>query len=362
MSRVPHQGSSPIAFTLSCPPELCRLLDEGREQGCLEGARLDAALQQADLPGEQLEELLAACAEAGIEILEGEGTASEPSTLELSLRTASSDPLALYLRQITKVPLLSAVQEVSLARRIERRDAAAQRQLIEANLRLVVSIAKRYQGRGLPLLDLIQEGNLGLMRAVDRFDYRRGYKFSTYASWWIRQAIARGLADQARTIRLPVHIVEFKGRLLRVQRQLLQERGREPTPEEIAAELGATPQKVHELLWASQQPLSLQTPVGEEGESLLVEFVADRDSPSPAEQVERIAQREDLGRILTLLNPRERSIIALRHGLAGEHAHTLEEVGRRLGLTRERIRQIEAKALAKLTTYLGARSLLDFLD
>ncbi len=370
MSRVRPERSNAAPFTRPCAEELCRLLAEGREQGYLEGARLAAALREVELGGEQIEELLAACAECGIEILEDEAPAAAepgreaelPAKLDLTLKTATSDPVRMYLKEIAKVPLLTAEDEVSLAKRIERRDVAAKDKLIAANLRLVVSVAKRHVGRGLPLLDLIQEGNLGLMRAVEKFDYRRGYKFSTYATWWIRQAITRALADQARTIRLPVHIVEQVNTLMHVQRQLLQDSGREATPEEIAAEMEATPQKVRELLKVSQEPVSLQTPVGEAGEALLVEFVADDASPSPPTTVEGLLQNEDLDLVLEMLTSRERKIIALRFGLAGGRPHTLDEVGQQFGVTRERIRQIEAKALIDLKAQRSARHLRDFLD
>jgi RNA polymerase primary sigma factor len=273
VSSAPRDSIGAVAFALPCPADLCHLLAEGREQGFLAGALIGAALLDSELDAEQIEELLDACSECGIEILEDEGptpvatgTDEElPAKLDLSVKSASSDPVRLYMREIAKVPLLSGVEEVSLARRIEHHDMDAKRKLTEANLRLVVSVAKRHLNRGLPLLDLIQEGNLGLIRAVEKFDYRKGYKFSTYATWWIRQAITRGLADQARTIRLPVHINETLNKLIRAQRQLLHDSGREPTPEELAAEMGTTPQKVRELLKASREPVSLQTPVGDEG-------------------------------------------------------------------------------------------------
>ncbi len=370
MSQAPQGGTSSAPFALPCTEELCRLLAEGREQGYVEGARLAAALREVELGGEQIEELLVACADAGIEILEDEaptppesGREEElPARPNLSVQAASSDPLRRYLTAISKVPLLSAAQEVSLARRIERHDAAATRQLIEANLRLVVSVAKRQVGRGLPLLDLIQEGNLGLMRAAEKFDYRRGYKFSTYATWWIRQAVSRALADQARTIRLPVHITEALSTLLCVQRQLRQDSGREPTREEIAAEMEVTPRKVRELLKVSQETVSLQTPLGDEGELLLGELVPDTDSPSPPADVEALVQSEELALVLETLTPRERAVISLRFGLGGAQPHTLAEVGQQFGVTRERIRQIEAKTIAQLRTDGPAQGLRDFLD
>ena len=268
----------------------------------------------------------------------------------------------MYLREIGKVALLSAAEEVALAKRIERHDMEAKRRLIEANLRLVVSIAKRYVGRGLPFLDLIQEGNLGLMRAVEKFDYRRGYKFSTYATWWIRQAVTRGLADQARTIRLPVHMGEMINRLMRVQRQLLVELHCEPSPEQIAAEMGTTPQKVREILKISQAPVSLESPIGEEGDAQLGDFIEDEETIAPPEAVSEILQKEELDAVLGTLTHRERKIIELRFGLKGEHPRTLEEVGQRFGVTRERIRQIEAKTLAKLKSYRESKRLRDFLD
>jgi RNA polymerase primary sigma factor len=370
VSQAQQHSTSSIAFALPCTEEVCRLLAEGREQGYLESGPIAAAFHDAELGGELIEELLAACGECGIEILEDEtptppepGREEElPAKLDLSVKTATSDPVRMYLRQIGKVPLLSAVEEVSLARRIERHDMAAKSKLIEANLRLVVSVAKRHVGRGLPLLDLIQEGNLGLIRAVEKFDYRRGFKFSTYATWWIRQALTRALADQARTIRLPVHITEALNRLIRVQRQLLQDSGREATPEEIAAEMETTPQKVREILKVSQETVSLQTPVGAEGDALLGEFVADTDSPSPPAAVDGLLQSRDLALVLEMLTQRERRVIELRFGLAGGHPHTLAEVGKQFGVTRERIRQIEAKTIAQLRAYRPARRLRDFLD
>ena len=268
----------------------------------------------------------------------------------------------MYFKEIGKVPLLTAEEEVSLAKRIERRDMEAKRKLIEANLRLVVSIAKRYVGRGMPFLDLIQEGNLGLMRAVEKFDYRRGFKFSTYATWWIRQAITRAIADQARTIRVPVHMVEQINKLIRVQRQLLQDIGREPTPEEIAAEMDTTEAKVREILKISQDPVSLETPIGEEHDAQLGDFIEDEDATMPVEAVGEIMQKEELDSVLSTLTHRERKIIELRFGLKGGHPRTLEEVGQKFGLTRERIRQIEVKTLAKLTSYRDSQRLRDFLD
>jgi RNA polymerase primary sigma factor len=350
--------------------EVLSLLDEGREQGYLKAPQIAAALGDLDLSVEQIEEIHAIFTDLGIDIIDSEGHAVEPESgedegsikLDLSVKSPSSDPVRMYFSEMGKVPLLTAEQEVSLARRIERKDMEAKRQLIEANLRLVVSIARRHTGRGMSLLDLIQEGNLGLIRAVEKFDYTRGFKFSTYATWWIRQAITRALADQARTIRIPVHMVENINKLIRVQRQLLQDIGREPTPEEIAAEMGMTADKVREMLKISQEPTSLHTPIGDEGDTMLGDFIEDKEAPSPVEEVDEIVQREELERVLDLLTQRERKVVELRYGLAGGHPKTLEEVGVEFGVTRERIRQIEAKTLAKLKAYRAAQSLRGFID
>ena len=366
-----HQGGDPLESTVE---EVRELVAEGREQGYLNADHVHDKLRDVELTPEQIDDIFILFHDLGIDILEGDETSraeaeakgdeeEEPeSKLDLSVKSATSDPVRLYLRQIGKVKLLTAEQEVSLAKRIERKDMEAKRKLTEANLRLVVSIARRYPGRGLSLLDLIQEGNLGLIRAVEKFDYRRGFKFSTYATWWIRQAITRAIADQARTIRVPVHMVETINKLIRVQRQLLQDIGREPTPEEVAAEMGTTPQKVREVLKISQEPTSIHTPVGDEGDSMLGDFIEDKDATSPVEEVDEIVQREELVRVLELLSQRERRVLELRFGLGDGHPRTLEEVGERFGVTRERIRQIEAKTLAKLKAYRDAQCLRDFLD
>jgi RNA polymerase primary sigma factor len=272
------------------------------------------------------------------------------------------DAVREYLREIGRVPLLTADEEVCLAKRIERGDMDAKRKLTEANLRLVVSIAKRYVGRGIPLLDLIQEGNLGLVRAVEKFDYRRGYKFSTYATWWIRQAITRGIADQARTIRIPVHMTEKMSGLLRVQRELTRELGREPTADEVAAELGVEVERVHEMLTISQQPVSLETPAGADGDSEIGELIEDATAVAPVEAVGEVLRREQLKEVLAGLTHRERSVIELRYGLRDDRPRTLDEVGQRFGLTRERIRQIEAKTLAKLRSCTDTQRLRECLD
>ena len=350
--------------------EVRTLIDEGHEQGSLDTSRIADALHDLDVTPDQLDELLLALADLGIDVVEAddakavvEGEADEvPTKLDLSVKSPSTDPVRMYFMQMGKVPLLTAVEEVSLAKRIERRDMAAKRKLIEANLRLVVSIAKRHVGRGMPLLDLVQEGNLGLMRAVDKFDYRRGFKFSTYATWWIRQAITRALADQARTIRIPVHMVENMNKLIRVQRQLLQDIGRDPTPEEIATEMGITPEKVREIQKISQEPTSLHQPVGDDGDTMLGDFIEDTQSASPAQEVDEIVRREEIVEVLGLLTHRERAVLEMRFGLKDGHPHTLEEVGQTFGVTRERIRQIEAKTLAKLKAYRDSQRLLEFLS
>ncbi len=272
------------------------------------------------------------------------------------------DPVRMYLKEIGKVPLLSAEEEIELAKKMEMGDEEAKKRLAEANLRLVVSIAKRYVGRGLLFLDLIQEGNLGLIKAVEKFDYRKGYKFSTYATWWIRQAITRAIADQARTIRIPVHMVETINKLIRVSRQLLQELGREPTPEEIAAVLKMPEERVREILKISQEPVSLETPIGEEEDSHLGDFIQDDNVPVPADAAAFTLLKEQLGEVLSTLTEREQKVLRLRFGLDDGRARTLEEVGKEFNVTRERIRQIEAKALRKLRHPSRSRKLRDYLD
>jgi RNA polymerase primary sigma factor len=359
--------------------EVRTLLEEGREQGYLAAEHILEVLADVDLTAEQIDDVYVVFHDLGIDVVGSDGVhhdatrpsgsgepepdaENEPVKLDLSIKTASNDPVRMYLREIGKVPLLTAEQEVSLAKRIERGDMDAKNALIQANLRLVVSIARRYANRGLTLLDLIQEGNLGLIRAVEKFDYRRGFKFSTYATWWIRQAVSRALADQARTIRIPVHMVETINKLIRVQRQLLQDLGREPTPEEIASDMGLTPEKVREIQKISQEPVSLENPVGDEGDSQLGDFIEDEQSVAPSDAVGELMQGEDLGRVLELLTSRERRVLEMRYGLTDGRPHTLEEVGVQFGVTRERIRQIEAKTLAKLRAYREARSLRDFVE
>ena len=370
-----RQASEPPELNVA---EVRDLVAEGREQGYLNAGHVHDLLQDVELTAEQIDDMFILFNDLGIDIIEGDETPDSDDqgaettaeqeeegfmpTLDLSVKTLTYDPVRMYLKEIGKVPLLTAVQEVSLAKRIERRDMEAKRKLIEANLRLVVSIAKRYGWANMPFLDLIQEGNLGLIRAVEKFDYRRGYKFSTYATWWIRQAISRGMANQARTIRVPAHMVEQINKLIRVQRKLQSDIGREPTPEEIATEMGTTPTKVREILKISQQPLSLETPIGDEGDSQLGDFIEDEDATTAVDAVSEIMQKEELDQVLSTLTHRERKIIELRFGLKGEQPRTLEEVGQRFGLTRERIRQIEAKTLAKLTSYRDTERLRGFLD
>ena len=366
--RTPQSDAAELAID-----EVRLLVDEGREQGYLTSDHVAEALQDVELTPDQIDSIYNLFADLGIDILEGEGPPGAetgetkpdeelPPKLDLSVKTLTNDPVRMYLKEIGRVRLLTAEEEVSLARRIERGDRDAKRKLIEANLRLVVSIAKRYVGRGMLFLDLIQEGNLGLIRAVEKFDYRKGYKFSTYATWWIRQAITRAIADQARTIRIPVHMVETINKLIRVQRQLLQDVGRDPSPEEVAAEMGITPQKVREILKISQEPVSLETPIGEEEDSQLGDFIEDVDAPVPVDAVSEIMQKEELNNVLNSLTHRERRVIELRFGLKGEHPRTLEEVGQKFGVTRERIRQIESKTLAKLKAYRESQRLRDFLE
>jgi RNA polymerase primary sigma factor len=366
--------TGPLCSALIDRAEVTCLIEEGHELGCLSSTDVAAALRDVEVTAAQLEELLLVFADMGIEIVEDDAEVEAETTddagddgesaskLDLSIKTASSDPVRLYFHEMGKVPLLTGVEEVALAKRIERHDNAARQKLIESNLRLVVSIAKRHVGRGMPLLDLIQEGNLGLMRAVEKFDYRRGFKFSTYATWWIRQAITRALADQSRTIRVPVHMVENIHRLVRVQRLLLQEIGREPTPEEIAAEMGITEAKVREIQKISQEPASLHQQVGDEGDSQLGDFVEDTQSAAPVEEVAGIVQREEIVAVLGLLSHRERNVLRLRFGLEDGRPRTLEEVGQVFGVTRERIRQIEAKTLTKLKAYREAQCLREYLD
>jgi RNA polymerase primary sigma factor len=361
--------------------ELRPLIAEGHERGFLTFEQIAVCLEEIDVTKEQVQELHAYLDEQGIDVVEVDGRpaksengmveraneraaaepeADAPRKIEVDLTVEPSlDSLRLYLRSIGRVNLLTADQEVTLARRIERGDMAAKQQMIEANLRLVVSIAKSYLGRGLTFLDLIQEGSMGLIRAVEKFDYRRGYKFSTYATWWIRQAVTRAIADKGRTIRIPVHMVEKLNKVVHVERQLVQQLGREPTPEEIANELETTVREVRDVLRMAQQPISLERPVGEEDDSELGDFVEDQTAESPFELASEHLRRENLHRALNALPTREREVIEMRFGLTGERPYTLEEVGRAFNVTRERIRQIENHTLKKLEALPEAQRLRD---
>jgi len=342
------------------------LIERGKSKGVLTYKEIMDVLEEVELETEQIERIYDTLESLGIDVLDdtvAEESSSE-TDLDLSVPEGVSvdDPVRMYLKEIGKVPLLTAEEEIELAKRMEQGDEEAKRKLAEANLRLVVSIAKRYVGRGMLFLDLIQEGNLGLIKAVEKFDYRKGYKFSTYATWWIRQAITRAIADQARTIRIPVHMVETINKLIRVSRQLLQEYGREPQPEEIAKEMGISEEKVREIMKIAQEPISLETPIGEEEDSHLGDFIPDEDAPAPAEAAAFILLKEQLMEVLDTLTPREEKVLRLRFGLDDGRARTLEEVGREFNVTRERIRQIEAKALRKLRHPSRSKKLKDFLD
>jgi RNA polymerase primary sigma factor len=351
---------------LSEAEELQQLFVDGRERGYVTLDELTQSLEELDVTGDQLGELKSYLDDQGIELVtldpnQGGVTATaggEERQVDLAAEP-SLDSLRLYLRAIGRVGLLSATDEVTLAKQIERGDMAAKQHMIEANLRLVVSIAKGYVGRGLTLLDLIQEGSLGLIRAVEKFDYRRGYKFSTYATWWIRQAVTRALADKARTIRIPVHVVEKLNKVVHVERQLVQELGREPTPDEIAEQLGCRPSDVREIQRMSQAPVSLEKPIGDDDGSALGELVEDATAESPFEQALDHLRRENVRAALDALPKREREVIEMRFGLAGGEARTLEEVGRAFGVTRERIRQIETNTLKKLKVLPEAQRLRD---
>lgn len=351
--------------------EVKNLIRRGQEQGKLSYGEIVDTLQSIELPPDQIDNIYELFGELGIELVgeqvtleSRDGEPAEEVVREVVIPDGVTidDPVRMYLKEIGRVPLLTADEEVQLAKRIEEGDEEAKRKLAEANLRLVVSIAKRYVGRGMLFLDLIQEGNLGLIKAVEKFDYRKGYKFSTYATWWIRQAITRAIADQARTIRIPVHMVETINKLIRVQRQLLQEFGRDPAPEEIAKEMGITVERVREILKVAQEPVSLETPIGEEEDSHLGDFIEDEDAPAPAEAAGYQLLKEQLEDVLDTLTNREEKVLRLRFGLSDGRARTLEEVGQVFGVTRERIRQIEAKALRKLRHPTRSKKLKDYLD
>ncbi len=346
-------------------PEVEELLEEGTDKGSLAYQDIMDALDGIELNVGEIESIYEGLKDAGIRI-EGdptEGGEDEDKTeIDLPEGISLDDPVRMYLKEIGRVPLLKAEEEIDLAKRIEAGEEVARRQLVEANLRLVVSIAKRYVGRGMLFLDLIQEGNLGLMKAVEKFDYRKGYKFSTYATWWIRQAITRAIADQARTIRIPVHMVETINKLIRISRQLLQELGREPTAEEIAEEMDLEPERVREIMKISQEPVSLETPIGEEEDSHLGDFIPDEEAREPADAASFALLKGQLEDVLHTLTPREEKVLRLRFGLDDGRARTLEEVGQVFGVTRERIRQIEAKALRKLRHPKRSSALKDYVE
>ena len=352
--------------------ELQKLVEQGQEKGFLTYDEIVAGLEEIELTKEQIEDFYTYLIDHSVELVEGENHKSppheQPALAEEDTKAApkldltvepSLDSLRLYLREIGKVPLLTADQEIYLAKRIERGDMSAKTQMIEANLRLVVSIAKGYLGRGLSVLDRIQEGSLGLIRAVEKFDYRKGFKFSTYATWWIRQAVTRAIADKARTIRIPVHMVEKLNKVVHIERQLVQRLGREPRPEEIAEELEMETDEVREILRMAQLPVSLEKPIGEEEDSSLGDFVPDEQAESPFDTASLSLRREDVELALSALPERERKVIELRFGLSGEQPCTLEEVGRAFGVTRERIRQIENNTLKKLEHLPEAQPLKD---
>ena len=353
-----------------------RLLAKGKKNGgsLLFGELIDA-LQKQDMSPDEMDDMYQRFSDEGVEIVDDVAAAGDAADddgpdkeeeveIDLSVPEGISldDPVRMYLKEIGHVPLLTAEEEVALAQRMEAGDEEARHRLEEANLRLVVSIAKRYVGRGMLFLDLIQEGNLGLLKAVEKFDYSKGYKFSTYATWWIRQAITRAIADQARTIRIPVHMVETINKLVRISRQLLQELGRDPRPEEIAKEMGISVARVHEIMKSAQEPVSLETPIGEEEDSHLGDFIEDEAAPAPAEAASFMLLREQLEEVLETLTDREKNVLRLRFGLEDGRSRTLEEVGQSFGVTRERIRQIEAKALRKLRHPSRSKVLRDFLE
>jgi len=402
LENITSQADASLEPTAEETGALERLLALGRQQGYITYDDLMEAIPEAELNLEQLEDALSVLIEQGVEISDVEGPESvaeqviekeavivEPIREDADLTAIDiDDSISLYLKEIGRIPLLTAEQEVALSKRMEggrtarrrlnkdgqldiderqelkaviKDGKAAQEHLVKANSRLVVSVAKKYVGRGVPFLDLIQEGNIGLIRAVKKFDYRRGYKFSTYATWWIRQAVTRAIADQGRTIRVPVHMYEQINRLARVSRSLVQELGRDPTTEEIAVELGISSKKVERIIKVSQRPLSLEMPVGEEDDSFLGDFIEDSEAPSPTEQASQQLLREQIDDIFSSLTPREVRILQLRFGLVDGYAYTLEEVGKKFGVTRERIRQIEAQALGRLRHPSRSRKLRDFL-
>ena len=377
MGRVRNpKGVTLLSNTDNKQARINALIEKGKKNGVLTQKELNDALSEMQISPEAYEKVLDSLEAMGVDVVsevteppeeelmmdDGEEFSAENEDLSVPEGIATDDPVRMYLKEIGKVPLLTAEEELEIAQRMAAGDEEARKKLSESNLRLVVSIAKRYVGRGMQFLDLIQEGNLGLIKAVEKFDYSKGYKFSTYATWWIRQAITRAIADQARTIRIPVHMVETINKLIRVSRQLLQEYGREPTPEEIAKEMGVSEEKVREITKIAQEPVSLETPIGEEEDSHLGDFIPDDDIPAPAEAAAFTMLKEQLTDVLDTLTPREEKVLRLRFGLDDGRARTLEEVGREFNVTRERIRQIEAKALRKLRHPSRSKKLKDFLE
>lgn len=347
------------------------LIKKGKEKGKLSYDDVAEALEEIPMESDEIDSVYQTLEDSGIKVTGKEGKKQKKSKkskkddkddLSVPKGVSVDDPVRMYLKEIGKIPLLTGDEEVALAKRMEAGDDSAKRELAEANLRLVVSIAKRYVGRGMSFLDLIQEGNLGLMKAVEKFDYTKGFKFSTYATWWIRQAITRAIADQARTIRIPVHMVETINKLVRVQRQLVQDLGRDPTPEEIGAEMNMDVDRVREIQKIAQEPVSLETPIGEEEDSHLGDFIPDEEVLSPADAATFTLLKEQLDDVLTTLTEREKKVLTLRFGLEDGRARTLEEVGKEFDVTRERIRQIEAKALRKLRHPSRSKKLKDFLE
>ena len=348
---------------------LKELLESGKQKGRLTTKEISDALEELDYDVEQVDKLYDTFEAYNIEIVEDDGGESIAPASNEELESVLSadgisidDPVKVYLKEIGRVPLLSAEEEVELAIRMSEGDVAAKKRLSEANLRLVVSIAKRYVGRGMQFLDLIQEGNLGLIKAVEKFDHTKGFKFSTYATWWIRQAITRAIADQARTIRIPVHMVETINKVKKVNSQLLHENGHEPTNEQIAEKLEMPVEKVREIMRVAQEPVSLETPLGEEEDSHLGDFIPDEDAPAPSDMASHTMLKEQLAEVLSTLTPREEKVLRLRFGLEDGRSRTLEEVGKEFNVTRERIRQIEAKALRKLRHPSRSKKLKDFLE
>ena len=380
------QAKAEVAEGQELTAEMVALIEKGKEQGFVTYDDILDVFPEAEDELDKIDALYQSLMSEGVSVLADNKPQQDPGqqfvakqdeeerirsmrvpaatglTEEELKSGALDDPVRMYLREIGRVNLLTAREEVDLAKKMEAGSMAARERLIKANLRLVVSVAKKYIGRGMSLLDLIQEGNIGLIRAVEKFDYRRGYKFSTYATWWIRQAITRSIADQARTIRIPVHMVETINKLVRISRRLLQEKGREPTSEEIAEEMGIVPEKVREIIKVSQQPISLETPIGEEEDSHLGDFIEDPSALAPAEAASHQMLKEAVGAVLDTLSDREQKVLKLRFGLDDGRTRTLEEVGREFDVTRERIRQIEAKALRKLRHPRRAQSLRDYLD